>query len=124
MSVPHGSTKIICAPPKVAVHPWITVGSCPRLTRSVRTDLEIRSSKETRKLFWLLNRGASIAACGVIPNKNTLLTIWINDWGRRADLTSPFGGYKQSGHARDKCMDSLRSYTQLKSAWIQLGSDG
>jgi gamma-glutamyl-gamma-aminobutyraldehyde dehydrogenase len=36
------------------------------------------------------------------------------------DMTQPFGGYKQSGNARDKCFDSLLSYTQTKSAWIRL----
>lgn len=36
------------------------------------------------------------------------------------DMTQPFGGYKQSGNARDKCFDSLKSYTQTKSAWIRL----
>lgn len=36
------------------------------------------------------------------------------------DLTQPFGGYKQSGHARDKCVASLLSYTQGKSAWLRL----
>lgn len=30
------------------------------------------------------------------------------------------GGYKQSGNARDKCIESLLSYTQSKSAWIRL----
>ncbi len=48
--------------------------------------------------------------------------IWVNCY-EGGDMTQPFGGYKQSGQARDKCMESLRSYTQLKSAWIQLGSD-
>jgi gamma-glutamyl-gamma-aminobutyraldehyde dehydrogenase len=36
-------------------------------------------------------------------------------------MTQPFGGYKQSGHGRDKCLESLLSYTQTKSAWIHLG---
>ncbi|MBI2994278.1 MAG: aldehyde dehydrogenase family protein [Gammaproteobacteria bacterium] len=36
------------------------------------------------------------------------------------DMTQPFGGYKQSGNARDKCFDSVLSYTQQKSAWIRL----
>ncbi len=49
-------------------------------------------------------------------------TVWVNCY-EGADMTQPFGGYKQSGQARDKCMESLRSFTQLKSAWIQLGAD-
>ena len=45
--------------------------------------------------------------------------IWINSFDE-GDMTQPFGGYKQSGHARDKCFDSVKSYTQSKSAWFRL----
>ena len=45
--------------------------------------------------------------------------IWVNSFDE-GDMTQPFGGYKQSGNARDKCIDSLMSYTQSKSAWIRL----
>ena len=45
--------------------------------------------------------------------------IWINSFDE-GDMTQPFGGYKQSGNARDKCFDSIKSYTQTKSAWFRL----
>lgn len=45
--------------------------------------------------------------------------IWVNCFDE-GDMTQPFGGYKQSGHARDKCIDSILSYTQSKSAWLRL----
>jgi acyl-CoA reductase-like NAD-dependent aldehyde dehydrogenase len=45
--------------------------------------------------------------------------IWVNCFDE-GDMTQPFGGYKQSGNARDKCLESLMSYTQSKSAWIRL----
>jgi gamma-glutamyl-gamma-aminobutyraldehyde dehydrogenase len=45
--------------------------------------------------------------------------IWVNSFDE-GDMTQPFGGYKQSGNARDKCIESLLSYTQSKSAWIRL----
>ena len=45
--------------------------------------------------------------------------VWVNAY-EDGDMTQPFGGYKQSGHARDKCIDSFKSYTQTKSAWIRL----
>ncbi len=38
------------------------------------------------------------------------------------DFTLPFGGWKQSGNARDACMDSFKSYTQTKACWVQLSS--
>ena len=45
--------------------------------------------------------------------------VWVNTYDS-GDFTQPFGGYKQSGNARDKCIDSYKSYTQTKSAWIKL----
>lgn len=45
--------------------------------------------------------------------------VWVNTYDA-GDFTQPFGGYKQSGNARDKCIDSYKSYTQTKSAWIAL----
>jgi gamma-glutamyl-gamma-aminobutyraldehyde dehydrogenase len=45
--------------------------------------------------------------------------VWVNCFDE-GDMTQPFGGYKQSGNARDKCIESLLSYTQSKSAWIRL----
>ncbi len=45
--------------------------------------------------------------------------VWVNCFDE-GDMTQPFGGYKQSGNARDKCVESLLSYTQSKSAWIRL----
>ncbi|MCZ4282270.1 aldehyde dehydrogenase [Kiloniella laminariae] len=45
--------------------------------------------------------------------------VWVNCFGD-GDMTQPFGGYKQSGNARDKCFASLMSYTQSKSAWFSL----
>lgn len=44
--------------------------------------------------------------------------IWVNCFDE-GDMTQPFGGYKQSGNSRDKCLDSYISYTQTKSAWIR-----
>ena len=46
--------------------------------------------------------------------------IWVNCFDH-GDMTQPFGGYKQSGQGRDKCLESLLGYTQTKSAWIHLG---
>jgi acyl-CoA reductase-like NAD-dependent aldehyde dehydrogenase len=46
--------------------------------------------------------------------------IWVNCFDH-GDMTQPFGGYKQSGQGRDKCLESMLSYTQTKSAWVHLG---
>ena len=46
--------------------------------------------------------------------------IWVNCFDH-GDMTQPFGGYKQSGQGRDKCIEAMLSYTQTKSAWFHLG---
>jgi gamma-glutamyl-gamma-aminobutyraldehyde dehydrogenase len=46
--------------------------------------------------------------------------IWVNCFDN-GDMTQPFGGYKQSGQGRDKCLESLLSCTQTKSVWVNLG---
>ncbi len=45
--------------------------------------------------------------------------VWVNTYDE-ADMTLPFGGFKQSGNARDNCMASVVSYTQEKAAWINI----
>ena len=50
--------------------------------------------------------------------------VWVNTFDA-ADITVPFGGFKQSGFGRDKGMAALDGYTQLKTTWIDLsGCDG
>jgi acyl-CoA reductase-like NAD-dependent aldehyde dehydrogenase len=44
--------------------------------------------------------------------------VWVNTFD--ADMTAPFGGFKQSGFGRDKSMQSLEKLTDLKTIWIQL----
>ena len=46
-------------------------------------------------------------------------SVWINcfDGG---DITTPFGGFKQSGFGRDKSLHAMDKYTDLKTVWIEL----
>ncbi len=46
-------------------------------------------------------------------------TFLVNSF-EEGDMTQPFGGYKQSGNAKDKCFESLLSYTNTKAAWLRL----
>ena len=46
--------------------------------------------------------------------------VWVNCFDD-SDMTQPFVGWKQSGNARDKCVESYQAYTQIKSAWIRRG---
>jgi acyl-CoA reductase-like NAD-dependent aldehyde dehydrogenase len=48
--------------------------------------------------------------------------VWINTFDT-ADITVPFGGFKQSGFGRDKGMAALEGYTQLKTTWMDLSGE-
>jgi len=48
--------------------------------------------------------------------------VWVNTFDT-ADITVPFGGYKQSGFGRDKSLHALDGYTQLKTTWFDLSGE-
>ncbi|MDH5332868.1 MAG: aldehyde dehydrogenase family protein, partial [Thermoleophilia bacterium] len=47
--------------------------------------------------------------------------VWVNTFDA-GDITSPFGGFKQSGFGRDKSIHALDKFTDLKAVWINVGS--
>jgi acyl-CoA reductase-like NAD-dependent aldehyde dehydrogenase len=49
-------------------------------------------------------------------------TVWVNTFDA-SDITVPFGGYKQSGFGREKGIQALDAYSQLKSTWFDLTGD-
>ena len=44
--------------------------------------------------------------------------VFVNTWG--TGIETPFGGYKQSGIGREKGIEALHHYTQLKSVTVAL----
>ncbi len=46
--------------------------------------------------------------------------VWINCFDH-GDMTSIWGGFKQSGFGRDKCFEAMLGHTQTKSVWLHLG---
>ncbi len=46
--------------------------------------------------------------------------IWVNCFDH-GDMTQPWGGYKQSGFGRDKCLETMMLHTQTKSVWLDIG---
>jgi acyl-CoA reductase-like NAD-dependent aldehyde dehydrogenase len=46
-------------------------------------------------------------------------TVWINSFDHTSH-NMPFGGYKQSGHGRDKSLLAFDKVTEIKSTWVEL----
>ena len=48
-------------------------------------------------------------------------TVGVNAYSE-GDVTTPFGGYKESGFGgRDKGLESFEQYTEKKTIWFALG---
>ncbi|WP_069886860.1 aldehyde dehydrogenase [Streptomyces luteocolor] len=62
---------------------------------------------------------ADLSTAHTVARRLRAGTVWVNCY-EEGDLTVPFGGYKQSGHGRDKSAHALEKYTELKTTWIQL----
>jgi acyl-CoA reductase-like NAD-dependent aldehyde dehydrogenase len=45
--------------------------------------------------------------------------VWVNCFDH-GDMTQPWGGFKQSGNGRDRCLEALTQYSQTKSVWVHL----
>jgi gamma-glutamyl-gamma-aminobutyraldehyde dehydrogenase len=43
-------------------------------------------------------------------------TVWLNCFDR-SSMATPFGGFKQSGHGRDRSPHAIDKYTDLKTVW-------
>ena len=48
--------------------------------------------------------------------------IYVNTYGAGGGVELPFGGYKKSGYGREKGLEALASYTQVKNVCIRYGS--
>jgi acyl-CoA reductase-like NAD-dependent aldehyde dehydrogenase len=49
-------------------------------------------------------------------------TVWVNTFDA-SDITVPFGGFRQSGFGRDKGLQALDGYSQLKTTWFDLSGE-
>ena len=48
-------------------------------------------------------------------------TVWVNRWGRTAEMmTSPFGGFGQSGFGKESGRLGIEGFTRQKSVWLEL----
>lgn len=45
-------------------------------------------------------------------------TFWVNSY-KALHVSSPFGGFGQSGHGRSSGIEALRTYTQPRSIWVE-----
>lgn len=48
-------------------------------------------------------------------------SVWVNSFNT-SDITTPFGGMKQSGYGKDKSHHALEKFCEYKSTWIELST--
>ena len=63
---------------------------------------------------------ADLATAHRVSGRLRAGTVYVNCYAE-ADITVPFGGFRQSGIGRDKSLHALEHYTELKTTWINFG---
>ena len=48
-------------------------------------------------------------------------SVWVNSYNT-SDMSTPFGGFKQSGYGKDKAHHALEKFCDYKSTWIELSN--
>ncbi|MWA01639.1 aldehyde dehydrogenase family protein [Actinomadura sp. LD22] len=48
-------------------------------------------------------------------------TVWVNNY-RKTNYIAPFGGFKESGLGRENGIEAINEYTEVKTAWIDMGN--
>lgn len=49
-------------------------------------------------------------------------TVWVNGY-KTIHVSSPFGGYKESGYGRSSGLAALHAYSQTKSVWVETAEE-
>lgn len=58
-----------------------------------------------------------VARAHRVANRLEVGNVWINSWGA-LHSSSPYGGYKMSGHGREMGFSVMHHFTQEKSVWV------
>ncbi len=62
---------------------------------------------------------SDVRTAGRLARRLRAGTVWVNTFDA-SSMATPFGGFKDSGHGRDRSLHALEAYTQLKTTWISL----
>ena len=46
-------------------------------------------------------------------------SVWVNSYNP-SDMSTPFGGFEQSGYGKDKARHAHEKFCEYKNTWIQL----
>jgi aldehyde dehydrogenase (NAD+) len=65
--------------------------------------------------IWTTNINKALALAGRIKAGQ----VYVNTYGAGGGVELPFGGYKKSGYGREKGLESLASYTQVKNVCVK-----
>jgi gamma-glutamyl-gamma-aminobutyraldehyde dehydrogenase/4-guanidinobutyraldehyde dehydrogenase/NAD-dependent aldehyde dehydrogenase len=60
-----------------------------------------------------------VSTAGRLARRLRAGTVWVNSFDV-SSMATPFGGFKDSGHGRDRSLHALDAYTHLKTTWISI----
>uniref|UniRef100_A0A158PAL2 Aldedh domain-containing protein n=1 Tax=Angiostrongylus cantonensis TaxID=6313 RepID=A0A158PAL2_ANGCA len=62
---------------------------------------------------------SNLARCHRLAARLQAGTVYINTYND-TEVNVPFGGYKNSGHGRENCLDTLRAFSQTKAIYVNI----
>jgi 4-(gamma-glutamylamino)butanal dehydrogenase len=94
---------------KLAFTDWVPVGRL--FQRYAGESNGKRVSLSLAAAVWT----SDVRTAGRLARRLRAGTVWLNTFNA-SSLATPFGGFKASGHRRDRSLHALESYTQLKAS--------
>ncbi|MGN6463632.1 MAG: aldehyde dehydrogenase family protein [Pseudolabrys sp.] len=64
----------------------------------------------------------NIDAAMTLGQKLRVGQVWVNSFWVGLDVEFPFGGFKQSGFGREKGLEALNAYQQVKNICVRFGN--
>ena len=115
---------------ELAEHATVPViNGLTRLSHPCQVMADIMTFEDVEEAIRLANRSQYGLVAGIWTrdiNKAMAISsaiksgqVYINTYGAGGGVELPFGGYKKSGYGREKGLESLASYTQVKNVCIK-----
>ena len=117
-SIPSAADKVVVRsprPPDFTPDDVLAAHRGGKMSVSLRAPLANRRDYGLLAGIWTTNNNKALQ----LASKIKAGQVYVNTYGAGGGVELPFGGYKKSGYGREKGLESLASYTQVKNVCVK-----